>query len=217
VPVISSKAPRRTVAVVAVSVAMLFTAACGSDETTTDNSGTTGQNDGGNNAFQAYISCLNENGVTITMPSGGPGGPGGGGTRPSGAPDGVRPSGFPGGGEPGAFPSGQPRPSGSAGQRGGGGFPGGGGFSKPEGVDDATWQKAQEACASVRPSMGAGRGNGGGGNGNGGGGRGANAAYENCLKENGVTDTANPDTSDATVKKAIETCSVLKPTATASS
>jgi hypothetical protein len=209
VPVISSKAPRRAVAVVAVSVAILFTAACGSDEATTDNSGTTGQNGGGNTAFAAYISCLNENGVTITMPSGGPGG---GGARPSGAPDGVRPSGGPGGGEPGAFPSGQPRPSGSAGQRGGGGFPGGGGFSKPEGVDDATWQKAQEACASVRPSMGAGRGNG-----DGGGGRGANAAYENCLKENGVTDTANPDTSDATVKKAVETCSVLKPTATATS
>jgi hypothetical protein len=213
VPVISSKAPRRTVAVVAVSVAMLFTAACGSDEATTDDSGTTGQNGGGDSAFAAYISCLNENGVTVTMPSGGPGG----GTRPSGAPDGVRPSGGPGGGESGVLPSGRPRPSGSAGQRGGGGFPGGGGFSKPEGVDDATWQKAQEACASVRPSMGAGRGNGGGGNGNGGGGRGANAAYENCLKENGVTDTTNPDTSDATVKKAVETCSVLKPTATATS
>ncbi|WP_433790122.1 hypothetical protein [Actinoplanes sp. CA-252034] len=206
-PVISSKAPRRAVAVVAVSVAMLFTAACGSDEATTDNSGTTGQNGGGSNAFAAYISCLNENGVTITMPSGAPGGGmGNGGARPSGAPDGVRPSG-------GARPSGQPRPEGSAGQRGGGGFPGGGGFSKPEGVDDATWQKAQEACASVRPSMGAGRG----GNGNGGGGRGANAAYENCLKENGVTDTANPDTSDATVKKAVETCAVLKPTASAAS
>ncbi|GIF37138.1 hypothetical protein [Actinoplanes xinjiangensis] len=212
-PVISSKAPRRTVAVVAVSVAMLFTAACGSDEATTDDSGTTGQNGGGDSAFAAYISCLNENGVTVTMPSGGPGG----GTRPSGAPDGVRPSGGPGGGESGVLPSGRPRPSGSAGQRGGGGFPGGGGFSKPEGVDDATWQKAQEACASVRPSMGAGRGNSGGGNGNGGGGRGANAAYENCLKENGVTDTTNPDTSDATVKKAVETCSVLKPIATATS
>ncbi|MEV4276052.1 hypothetical protein [Actinoplanes xinjiangensis] len=212
-PVISSKAPRRTVAVVAVSVAMLFTAACGSDEATTDNSGTTGRNGGGDSAFAAYISCLDENGVTVTMPSGGPGG----GTRPSGAPDGVRPSGGPGGGASGALPSGRPRPSGSAGQRGGGGFPGGGGFSKPEGVDDATWQKAQEACASVRPSMGAGRGYGGGGNGDGGGGRGANAAYENCLKENGVTDTTNPDTSDATVKKAVETCSVLRPTATATS
>jgi hypothetical protein len=186
-------------------MAMLFTAACGSDDASTDSgtSGTTGQNGGGNSAFAAYISCLNENGVTVTMPSGGPGG-GNGGTRPSGAP---------GGGNGGARPSGQPRPSGSAGagQRGGGGMPGGGGFSKPEGVDDATWTKAQEACASVRPSMGAGGGNRGGGNQGGGG---ANAAYNNCLKENGVTDTANLDTTDATVKKAVETCSVLKPTAT---
>jgi hypothetical protein len=85
-----------------------------------------------------------------------------------------------------------------------------GGFQKPDNVDDATWQKAQEACASVRPSFGGGR-NGGGGN-NGGGG--ANAAYQNCLKENGVTDpTAKLDTSDAAVKKAIETCKVLQPQA----
>ncbi|SDS26791.1 hypothetical protein [Actinoplanes derwentensis] len=217
-PVVSSKAHRSVAAVFAVSVALLFTAACsGTDETSTDSNGTTGQNGGGNTAFAAYISCLNENGVTITMPSGGPGGGmGNGGTRPSGAPDGggARPSGAPDGN--GARPSGQPRPSGSAGQRGGGGFPGGGGFSKPDGVDEATWTKAQEACASVRPSMGAGGGQRGGGNGNQGGG-GANAAYENCLKENGVTDTANLDTTDATVKKATETCSVLKPTATATS
>jgi hypothetical protein len=204
VPVISSTAPRRAAAVFAVSMAMLFTAACGSDEASTD-SDTPGGNgpNGGNTAFAAYISCLNENGVTITMPSGGPGGGGFGGARPSGAPDGVRPSGAP----DGVRPSGQPRPSGGAGQRGGG-FPGG--FSKPEGVDDAIWQKAQEACASVRPSMGAGRGN---GNGGGPGGGGADAAYQNCLKENGVTDTANLDTSDATVKKATETCAVLKPSA----
>ena len=204
-PVISPKAPRRA-AVFAVSMAMLFTAACGSDDTSTDSAGAGGQN-GGDNAFAAYISCLNENGVTITMPSGGPGG-GNGGARPSGAPDGA------------GRPSGQPRPSGSAGQRGGGGFPGGGGISKPEGVDDATWTKAREACASVRPSMGAGRGNGGGANGDGAndggapGGGNVNAAYENCLKENGVTDTANLDITDATVKVATETCAVLKPTAT---
>jgi hypothetical protein len=207
VPVIISKAPHRAAAIFAVSMAMLFTAACGSDEASTDSgtTGGTGQN-GGNNAFAAYVSCLNENGVTVTMPSGGPGGDGSGGARPSGAPGGVRPSGA----ADGVRPSGQPRPSGVAGQRGGG-FPGGGGFSKPEGVDDATWQKAQEACASVRPSMGAGRGNGNGGPGGNAGG--AGAAYLNCLKENGVTDTANLDTSDAAVKKATETCAVLKPSA----
>lgn len=62
--------------------------------------------------------------------------------------------------------------------------------------------------------MGAGRGNGGGGNNAGGG---ADAAYTNCLKENGVTDTANLDESNAATKKAVETCSVLKPTAAATS
>ncbi|MEU4561236.1 hypothetical protein AB0F72_22865 [Actinoplanes sp. NPDC023936] len=208
-PVVSSKARRRAGALLVASAAVLFTAACGggSDDssTATDSSA---QGGGGNSAFAAYVSCLNANGVTITMPSGGPGG-GNGGTRPSGAPGGVRPSGAPGG-NAGALPSGQPRPSGSAGQRGG--FPGGGMFQQPAGVDDATWEKAQTACASVRPSMGAGRGNGGS---NAGGG--ADAAYTNCLTENGVTDTANLDESDATTKKAVETCSVLKPSAAATS
>ncbi|MEV6305305.1 hypothetical protein AB0M02_38235 [Actinoplanes sp. NPDC051861] len=201
-PVVSSKAHRRAAALLVASVAILFTAACGGSDDSSGQNGDGQNGGGGNSAFAAYISCLNENGVTITMPSGGPGG----GARPSGAPDGVRPS-----GEPGAFPSGQPRPEGSAGPRGGGGFPGGGGFTKPDGVDDATWEKAQTACASVRPSMGAGRGN------RNGGGNGADAAYTNCLKENGVTDTSNLDTSDATVQKAVETCKVLKPTATATS
>ncbi|WP_328470235.1 hypothetical protein OHA21_03990 [Actinoplanes sp. NBC_00393] len=201
-PVVSSKAHRRAAALLAASVAMLFTAACGgSDSESTANTSSAQNGGGGNNAFAAYLSCLNENGVTITMPSGGPGG-GPGGVRPSGAPEGG-----PDGSQPRAMPSGQPRPDGSAGPRGGGGFPGGGGFSKPEGVDDATWEKAQSACASVRPSMGAGRGNRD---------NGANAAYTNCLKENGVTGTADLDTTDATVQKAVETCAVLKPTAAAS-
>lgn len=184
-PVVSSKAPRAA-ALTAASVAMLFTAACGGSSP--ENSPAAQNGGGGDSAFASYISCLNENGVTITMPSGGPGG----GARPSGA--------------PGAMPSGRPRPDGSSGPRGGG-FPGGS-FGKPEGVDDATWEKAQSACASLRPSMGAGRGNRG---------NGADAAYTNCLKENGVTDTADLDTSDATVKKAVESCAVLKPTAIATS
>ncbi|MBG0562296.1 hypothetical protein [Actinoplanes aureus] len=172
-PVVSSKAHRRAATLVAASVAVLFTTACGggSDSGSTSNA---------SSAFASYISCLNENGVTITMPSGGPGG--------------------------GARPSGQPRPDNSGGPRGGG-FPGGGGFGKPADVDDATWEKAQSACASLRPSMGAGLGNRGD--------NGANAAYTNCLKENGVTDTTNLDTTDATLQKAVETCAVLKPAATA--
>jgi hypothetical protein len=184
---------RRTAGMLAVSAALLVTAAaCGSDDSSGGSSGGDGSG-GGNNAFAAYTSCLRENGVTITMPSGGP--------REGGRPsDGARPSGM---------PSGQPRPSGSGGPGGAGGRPGGGGMGmqKPEGVDDATWEKAQTACASLRPSMGAGRG------GDNRGGNSANAAYENCLKENGVTDVAKLDESDATVKKAVTTCSALKPSA----
>lgn len=166
------------------SAAVLLAAACGGS-TTSSSSGTGGGGNGGGGnaaAFTAYIDCMAKNGVTITMPSFQP--------RASRS--------------PGEFPSGQPRPSGSAGaRRGGGGFPGGGGmFQKPAGVDDATWTKAQAACASVRPS---GRGNGGGGNG-------ANAAYRNCLQQHGVTlGDGNLKTSDPTVKKAMETCKVLRP------
>ena len=185
-PRVGSKTPRRVAALFVASAAVLLTTACGggSDDSATPDTGS-GQNGGGNTAFAAYLECLNSNGVTITMPSGGGRG------RPS---DGASPG-------PRAFPSGMPRPSGSAGARGGG-FPGGGGFTKPDGVDDATWQKAQDACASLRPS---GRP---GGAGNGGNGR--NAAFQNCLREHGVTSTENLSTTDPTVQKALETCEVLR-------
>jgi len=39
-----------------------------------------------------------------------------------------------------------------------------------------------------------------------------NAAYQNCLKQHGVTATGGRlDTTDPTVKKAMETCKVLRP------
>ena len=185
-----NKAYRRAAALLVASAAVVLTAACGggSGDTNSDGSGNGSTGGGMNSAFTAYTDCLKQNGVTITMPSGGPR-------------EGGRPSGM---------PSGMPRPEGSAGA-GRGGFPGGGGgFSKPEGVDEATWTKAQEACSSLRPS-----GRPGGGTGNGNRGNGQNAAYLNCLKENGVTDPSTLDTSDATAKKAIETCKVLQPTASA--
>ncbi|GAA2636896.1 hypothetical protein [Paractinoplanes durhamensis] len=195
---VSSKAPRRAAALFVASAAVLLVAACGGGSS--DDSSNSGNGNGnGNTAFAAYQECLAKNGVTITMPSRG---------ARNGASGGPGEGGFPGGG-PSGNPSAMPRPSGSGGP-GGGGFPGGGmgGFQKPDNVDDATWQKAQEACASVRPSFGAGR--------NGGGGNGRNAAYQNCLKEHGVTASAGDlDTSDATVKKAIETCKVLQPQASA--
>ncbi|GIF15566.1 hypothetical protein [Actinoplanes teichomyceticus] len=187
-PVVKSKMARRVAACAAVAfVSAAFTAACGGkDGDGSSANGSAGQN-GGSSAFGAYTACLAENGVTVTMPSGG--------ARPSGAPGGA-----------GARPSGQPRPSGSFGGRGG--FPGGGGLQKPADVDDATWTKAQQACASVRPSFG--------GPGDGGGGDGANAAYLNCLKDNGVADPGKLDASDATAK-AVETCRVLQPSAAAGS
>ena len=187
---VSSRAPRRAAALFVASAAVLLAAACGGGDSS---GGGNGGSSGGdqNNAFAAYTQCLAKNGVTITLPSRGPRtggsrgpGEGYGGTRPS-----ARPSGF-------------PRPSGSFSGRGG--FPGGGMFQKPEGVDDATWQKAQAACASVRPSFGAGRN----------GGNGQNAAFQNCLKDHGVTtDGGTFDPNDAKVKKALETCRVLQPQA----
>jgi hypothetical protein len=147
---------------------------------------------GGRPDFAAYRDCLAKNGVTL--PEGGQGGPAGG-----GFPSGV-PSGFPSG-APGAFPSGA-APSGA---RPGGGFP------LPDGVDQATYDKAQAACASVRPSFGPG-----------GGGRPALdqtavAAFKSCLSDHAVTvpDGDNwmqqLDRTDATVKAALDTCSPLLP------
>jgi hypothetical protein len=166
----------------------MLAAACGggsgSGSTTTgEDRSATG---GGNAAFTAYTDCLKKNGVTVTPPSGRPRVPASGG--PQGRP----------------FPSDapRPRPSGSAGERR---FPGGGGFfQKPAGVDDATWQKAQAACASVLPSFGA----------RGGGNNGANQAYFNCLRDHGVQmgQGQRLSSTDPTVKKAQDACKVLRPT-----
>lgn len=186
-PQLRRTSPRGLAGLVA-SAALLFSvAACGA-ESQTPSTGTDNPNGGDmNSAFAAYTECLAKNGVTITVPSGE--------AR-------VRPS-----GGPGAFPSGRPRPSGSA--RPGGGFPGGGGFGKPAGVDDATWQKAQQACASVLPS---GRP---GGNGRGSG-AGMSPAYRNCLRDNGVTvDQGAPASGDPALAKAAEVCKALAPTASA--
>ncbi|MFF5076822.1 hypothetical protein ACFY36_07205 [Actinoplanes sp. NPDC000266] len=204
-PRFGTKATRRMVALFVASAAVALTAACGGGDSG-DSASANGQNaQGGNTAFTAYTECMSKNGVTITMPSGGPRN-GASGFPREGASGMPRPDGS---GFPRPEGSAFPRPSGSAGA---GGFRGG--FNqKPEGVDDATWQKAQEACASVRPTGRAGGGQ-GNGNGQGNGGNGQNAAYQNCLKDNGVTDTSNLDATNATVKKAMETCKVLAPAAT---
>lgn len=184
---------RRIAAALGVASVAFVVAACGGggSNSTASASGT----GGGSNAFEAYVSCLNKNGVNIQLPSARPS------ARRSGAPrsfpSGVRPS-----GSPRAFPSGV-RPSGF-----GGGF--GGMFQKPSGVDDATWQKAQSACASVRPSFGP------GGRGNGAGDNGAMRAYRDCLSNHGVSASTAPgslNTADPKVAAAEKACAVLRPTA----
>jgi hypothetical protein len=150
-----------------------------------------------------YASCLQANGVTL--PSGQAGNfPGG---RPSGFPGGRptgMPTGGPNGGSDGAPPPG--RPSG----RPGDGGPGGLGTQAPEGVDQAAWEKAQKACAGLRPSASPGGGN----RGNRGGDNGALTAYRNCLTDHGVAVTGNIndlDASDPKVAEAIAACAPLRP------
>jgi hypothetical protein len=172
----------------------MLAAACGgggSSSTTTSPTNQGGGNrGGGSQQLTAYVNCMKQNGVTITLPSFAP---------RTGASRGA-------GGYGGTRPSGQPRPSGSFGG-GRGGFPGAGGFfQKPADVDAATWQKAQAACASTLPSRGPG--------GFGGNRGGADSAYRNCLMQHGVTmNNGAPNTADPTVQKAIQTCKVLRPTA----
>jgi hypothetical protein len=128
------------------------------------------------NGFAAYTDCLRRNGVTL----------------PSGFPRGNRPS-----GRPGNRPSARP----SGGARGGFGF----GDQAPPGVDQQTWQKAQQACMSLRPSSGP-----GGGRGN----NGAFTAYRNCLADHGVTMSRGPgqlNTTDPTVAAAVKACQALLP------
>lgn len=110
-------------------------------------------------------------------------------------------------GRPSGRPSGTPSPGASQGSRGGG-F----GSFRPEGVDDATWQKAQDACRAKLPS---GRPSGfPSGFPSGGPNSGAFTAYRNCLRDNGVTDGSMRDlnTADPKVAAAVKKCEVLRPT-----
>ncbi|MBM7488931.1 hypothetical protein JOD64_000153 [Micromonospora luteifusca] len=203
---------RRLAAVLTTTAsAVLLLAACGGGSDDGDTSSAAG---GAGNAFAAYQECLRDNGVTLPTldPSRVPGRAHGT-ARPSGFPT-ARPSGF-----PTARPSGFPtaRASGSADpSRGPGrGFPGGG---RPEGVDEQTWQKAQQTCASVRPS---GRPNGfgrPGGSGSpdgrpGGSGDGRATAYRTCLSNRGL-DPDRLDSGDAKTREAVTACAVLSPSPT---
>lgn len=134
--------------------------------------------------FTAYRDCMAQNGVTLPDM----GQPPAGGAMPTGAP-------------PSGMPAGAP-PSGAAG--------GPGGFALPDGVDQATFDKAQTACASLRPTMG--------------GGRAparldetAVAAFKSCMTDHEVTIPSGDnwmtqlDRTDAKVKAAMDTCAPLLP------
>lgn len=184
---------RLPLALAAGSAALLFAAACGSDGS--DSSTSTAS---GGNGFTAYLDCLREQGIDVpdTAASGQP--------RPDGS---NRPTAFPSG-RPTNRPSGDPSTRPSGGPGGGMGGPGGGRF-RPEGVDDATWEKAQAACQSVMPTGGPGgqRGPGGGQE---------NAAYRNCLSDRGVELSQVDNTADAKIAEAVQACEVLKPAASPS-
>jgi hypothetical protein len=147
------------------------------------------------NTLAAYVECLRANGVTL--PSRSPG------AFPSR-------SGFPGR-SPGAFGSRTPRPRPSGSPRasgfGGGGFGGGFGFGSqpPAGVDQATWDKARQACAAKLSTAGPG---GGGVD------RSALAAYRSCLADHGITFTPGQtlSTADPKVAAALRACAPLRPT-----
>jgi hypothetical protein len=82
------------------------------------------------------------------------------------------------------------------------GAPGGGfGDQAPPGVNQATWPKAQQACASLQPSQAA-RDNG------------AITAYRNCLADHGVTmngGLGSLDQDDPKVAAALQACEPLRP------
>lgn len=179
-------------AALALAAVAAFTAACGSSSPSSGaNAPASAEASGGND----YVSCLRRNGVNLPQfnPS----------NRPTLRPT-ARPSGF-----PTVRPSGQPRPSGSF----RGGFRGGaGGFFgsvAPSGVDQDTWNKAQQACASLRPTAFPG----------GGGGNGRDAAYRNCLTDHGITVNGPADRldpSDPKVAAAMQACAPLRPSPAAS-
>jgi hypothetical protein len=112
----------------------------------------------------------------------------------------TMPSSFPRGNRPSGAPSGRP-------SRGAGGGRSGYGNQPPAGVDAATWQQAQQACASLQPSAGARNG----GNRN----NAAVTAYRNCLSDHGVTMSTGPgglDANNPTVAAAMKACEPLRPT-----
>jgi hypothetical protein len=127
--------------------------------------------------FAAYRDCMTQNGVALPDLRGGQGGP---------------PSGFP-----------TARPSGAPGDQGAGRQA----FPLPSGVEQGAFDKAQQACASLRPQFG---------------GpvridQSALVAFTSCMADHGVTVPTGQsglrdlDRTDPTVKAAFDTCAPLLP------
>ncbi|WP_338090726.1 hypothetical protein [Planosporangium thailandense] len=170
---------RATATMLALVAAAGTVTACGSSAKASGGA-TAASSAPGQGGFQAYMTCLSQHGVTL----------------PSAFPRGNRPS-----GRPSVRPTDRPsdRPS--------GGFGGRFGFGNqpPAGVDAQTWQNAQQACSSLRPSGGPRNGANSG----------AFTAYRNCLADHGVTMSAGPNglaTSDPKVAAAMKVCEPLRPT-----
>jgi hypothetical protein len=152
-------------------------AACGGGGKPAANAAPSGR-PSGQGGGQAYVACLRDHGVDLPQFNGSRG------PRPSGRPSGR--------------PTARPSDGGNS-----GGFRGGFGDQPPPGVDAQTWQKAQQACASLRSSAGPQRDNG------------AFQAYRNCLADHGVTMSGRPDqlaTTDPKVAEALRICQPLRPT-----
>jgi hypothetical protein len=175
------------VALAGVMVTAALVTACGGAPSGSPNAAPSGN----------YVACLRDHGVPL--PQGGASGRPRGSFGPDSRPSGLRPS--------GVRPSGGARSGGTGGGPGGGGFGGGFGFGSqaPPGVDQATWDKALQACAALRPSVNPSRFRD----------NGAIMAYRNCLGEHGVTASAAPldqlDTNDPTVAAALKACEPLRP------
>jgi len=128
-------------------------------------------------AASSFADCLRQQGIELPT------------ARSSAFPT-ARPSGFPTA-RPSGFPTARPSGGSGSGREGGG-------FQRPAGVDEQTWQKALEACGSLRPSRGAGAGQSPG--------TGALTAYLNCLSEHGVTYSPGQ-----TLPDDAKVCEVLRP------
>jgi hypothetical protein len=188
-----ARAPRLLAATGFLASGALLLAGCSSGSTTPSAGSTAsaGAGAGGSAEFKKFAACLKSHGVTL--PSGGfsgrPGGSRPSGTRPSGSF--TRPA--------GAGASGPPS----------GGYGGYGGASA-----NPSEAAAMQACASLRPT-----GQGGFGGGGSGGAAGGTqlTAFISCMKDNGVTVTAQQirsinSSTDAKTVAALKVCKPLLPT-----